>query len=97
MNPTPTNQTDENTPLAGFTAEPLPVDKEWVLFSSRYKTSDFDRQPLPADIFSAEKVIRARKGQLVPKDRLGNSYILVDKKVDAASGPELKKRIPGQI
>ncbi len=65
--------------ISGFTPE-APDNLELVLFSTRYKTADFDRQPLPQDIFTAEKVIRAKKGQTVSKDRLSNSYILIEKK-----------------
>lgn len=55
------------------------TDRVLVLFSEMYVPGEYDRKPLPCDIFTQDKVIRARQGQAVGQDRLVNSWIWADK------------------
>jgi len=55
------------------------TDRILVLFTEVYAASEFDRQPLPCDIYTQEGVVRAMKGQRVPVERLANSWTWVDK------------------
>lgn len=49
-----------------------------VFFADKYNIEEYDRVPLPADIYNSEGAIMARKGQKLPKQRLLNTYIYDD-------------------
>ncbi len=55
-----------------------PKNKKLILFSENYNAAEFDRKPLPQDIYNKEGAILAYEGHTLPFDRLANSYILVD-------------------
>lgn len=54
------------------------MKKKLVRFSSSYTIEEHDGKPLPEDIYNSEGAILARKGSALPRERLANSYILVD-------------------
>lgn len=55
------------------------TERVLVLFSEVHPLAEFDHKPLPCDVFTQDKVVRAKKGQSVSKDRLANSYVWVEK------------------
>ncbi len=55
-----------------------PKNKKLILFSEKYDVEEYNRQPLPQDIYNKEGAILAYEGNTLPYDRLLNSYILVD-------------------
>lgn len=66
------------------------TDRVLVLFPEVYPIDQYDRKALPCDIYTQDRVIRAKKGQAVAKDRLANSWVWVEKtwlRRDGQSGP----------
>lgn len=64
------------------------MKQKLVRFSSLYNLEDFDRKPLPDDIYNSEGAILARKGQTLSRGRLFNAYVLVDDVYHVGEIPE---------
>jgi len=46
-----------------------------IYFADRYDIKEYDKIPLPVDLYNSEGAIMARKGQKLPRNRLLNTYI----------------------
>jgi len=46
-----------------------------IYFADRYDIKEYDKMPLPVDLYNSEGAIMARKGQKLPRNRLLNTYI----------------------
>ena len=72
------------------------MKKKLVLFTSTYNIDEHDGKPLPDTIYNKEGAILAHKGSLLPRDRLMNSFILVDEVyLHGVAEPEVRlERVP---
>jgi HD-GYP domain-containing protein (c-di-GMP phosphodiesterase class II) len=72
--------------------------KKLAPFASVYNPDDFDKKPLPDDIFNSEGAILAYRGHTLSRERLANSYVYVEdvfKGGDIPNGPEGAPRARG--
>ena len=56
----------------------MSIRKKLAPFTSVYRPDEFDRKPLPDDIFNSEGAILAYRGYTLPRERLVNSFVYVD-------------------
>jgi len=63
------------------------------LFSDKYSHDEYDRQPLPVDIFNSEGTLLAYKGQKLSKDRLKNVYVIIREVTTLQPGQQPKQSV----